>query len=123
LEAKTALLTEVGMNINCYINAKVYFKMVRPRPSVSALSNYPLFSCALTYIHNISVLQLGGWGNGSKSFLPKETTVAGCHRGLSLPGRCPDSLAQLLPGHLSGSRQMPWQAVAQANVTHYFPSL
>ena len=34
LEAKTALLTEVGMNINYYINAKVYFKMACARVRV-----------------------------------------------------------------------------------------
>jgi len=43
LEAKTALLTEVGMNINCYINAKVYFKMacVRVRVRVRAYPHFP----------------------------------------------------------------------------------
>ena len=43
LEAKTALLTEVGMNINCYINAKVYFKMacVRVRIRVRAYPHFP----------------------------------------------------------------------------------
>ena len=47
LEAKTALLTEVGMNINCYINAKVYFKMacvrvrVRVRVHVRAYPHFP----------------------------------------------------------------------------------
>ena len=43
LDAKTALLTEVGMNINCYINAKVYFKMscVRVRVRVRAYPPFP----------------------------------------------------------------------------------
>ena len=45
MEAKTALLTEVGMNINCYINAKVYFKMacvrVRVRVRVRAYPHFP----------------------------------------------------------------------------------
>jgi len=42
---KTALLTEVGMNINCYINTKVYFKMacvrVRVHVRVRAYPHFP----------------------------------------------------------------------------------
>ena len=41
MEAKTALLTEVGMNINCYINAKVYFKMACVRVRVQAYPHFP----------------------------------------------------------------------------------
>jgi len=41
LEAKTALLTEVGMNINCYINAIVYFKMACVHFRVRAYPHFP----------------------------------------------------------------------------------
>ena len=101
LKLSSTILCSLGIMLFWYIYIYIYICFVSTGMTKSAWRS--CFSAVPWHtIHNISWFYSWVAGAMGVKFLPKETTVAGCHSRASslgpfdyIPGRCPDSL--LLP--------------------------